>query len=128
MMSAFDTWGLCIGMRLELAGVTLDSSTDDLNSIATTYGRRNAHQHRNDLSMDSGIQGSSFDLAVASSGSDLEENMDDDSLNRFQTHCNVSQETAICRDPLIHSFTGDKKTVAYPQQTNTEACYVFTKM
>jgi hypothetical protein len=64
-------------MRLELAGVTLDSSTDDLNSIATS-GRRNARQYRKDLSMDSGIQGSSCDLAEASSGSDL----DDDSLNR----------------------------------------------
>lgn len=114
-MSACDTWVLCIAMRLELAGVTLDSSTDDLNSIATTYGRRNAHQHRNDLSMDSGIQGSSFDLAAASSGSDLEGNMDDDSLNRFQTHYNVAHKTAICRDPLIHSFTGDRKTVIYPQ-------------
>ncbi|XP_069704029.1 heat shock 70 kDa protein 12A-like isoform X2 [Periplaneta americana] len=70
------------GMRLELAGVTLDSSTDDLSSIATTCGRRPARQHRNDLSMDSGIQGSSCDLAVASSGSDLDENIDNDSLNR----------------------------------------------
>jgi transcriptional regulator GlxA family with amidase domain len=64
-------------MRLELAGVTLDSTTDDLNSIATTCGYRDARQHRNDLSMDSGIQGSSCDLAVANSDSDL----DDDSLN-----------------------------------------------
>jgi hypothetical protein len=70
-------------MRLQLAGVTLDSSTDDLNSIATTCGRRNTRQHRNDLSMDSGIQGSSCDLAEASSDSDLEENMDNDSLNRW---------------------------------------------
>ena len=114
MMSACDTWGLCVGMRLELAGVTLDSSTDDLNSIATTYERRNAHQNRNDLSMDSGIQGSSFDLAAASSGSDLEENMDDDSLNRFQTHYSVAHETAVCCDPLIHSFTGDRKNLTYP--------------
>jgi hypothetical protein len=102
-------------MRLELAGVTLDSSTDDLNSIAMTYGRRNAHQHRNDLSMDSGIQGSSFDLAAASSGSDLEENMDDDSLNRFQTHYNVAHKTTVYRDSLIHSFVGDRKTMTRPQ-------------
>jgi hypothetical protein len=33
--------------------------------------------------MDSGIQGSACDLGAASSGSDLEENMDDDSLNRW---------------------------------------------
>jgi hypothetical protein len=33
--------------------------------------------------MDSGIHGSSCDLAEGSSGSDLEENMDDDSLNRW---------------------------------------------
>ncbi|XP_021913775.1 heat shock 70 kDa protein 12A-like isoform X2 [Zootermopsis nevadensis] len=64
-------------MRLELAGVTLDSSTDDLNGIATTCGYRDARQQRKDLSMDSGIQGSSCDLAADSSGSDL----DDDSLN-----------------------------------------------
>jgi hypothetical protein len=72
-------------MRLELQGVTLDSSTDDMNISAPTCGRRDARQHRNDLSMDSGIQGSSFDLAAASSGSDLEENIDEDSLNRSRT-------------------------------------------
>lgn len=83
MESAFKAYDFCVGMRLELAGVTLDSSTDDLNSIATTCGRRNARQYRKDLSMDSGIHGSSCDLAEASSGSDLEENMDDDSLNRW---------------------------------------------
>jgi hypothetical protein len=68
-------------MRLELAGVTLDSSTDDLNSVGIMCGYRDARQHRNDLSMDSGIQGSSCDLAAASSGSDL----DDDSLNGWVT-------------------------------------------
>ena len=71
-------------MRLELAGVTLDSSTDDLSSIATTCGRRNVRQHRNDLSMDSGIQGSSCDLATRSSGSEVEETIDNDSLNRYE--------------------------------------------
>ena len=117
MMSISNTWVCCVGMRLELAGVTLDSSTDDLNSVATTCGRRNAHRHRNDLSMDSGIQGSSFDLAAASSSSDLEENMDDDSLNRFQTHdhTRIARETAIWRNPPIHNFTGDRINLAVPE-------------
>lgn len=97
-------------MRLELAGVTLDSSTDDLNSIATTCGRRKAHRHRNDLSMDSGIQGSSFDLAAASSGSDLEENMDDDSLNRYQTHGHVAHEAGIWHNHRHTLLEGTERT------------------
>ena len=29
---------------------------------------------------------------------------------------------------LIHSFTGDRKILTNPQQTNTSACYVFTEI
>ncbi|XP_068081163.1 heat shock 70 kDa protein 12A isoform X2 [Anabrus simplex] len=54
---------------LQLNGVTLDSSSDDV-SIASV---RCLQRHRKDLSMDSGIQGSSFDLADTSN-SDSDEN------------------------------------------------------
>jgi hypothetical protein len=40
----------------------------------------------------------------------------------------MAHETAISRTLPKHSFTGDRKNLTDPQQTNTQAGYVFPKM
>lgn len=40
----------------------------------------------------------------------------------------IAHETAICLNPLIRSFMGDRKFLTDPPQTNSYVCYVFTKM
>ncbi|KAJ9584733.1 hypothetical protein L9F63_020938, partial [Diploptera punctata] len=99
-------------MKLELAGVTLDSSTDDLSNVATCE-RRNVRHQRNDLSMDSGIQGSSCDLAARSSSS--EEPMDNDSLNRTY----VSYSTPSLDDvTIMAACNGTDKVSCDDNQVN----------
>lgn len=39
----------------------------------------------------------------------------------------ITHETATCHDPLIHNFTGDRKNFTDPQQTNTQAMFLWTQ-
>ena len=49
-------------------------------------------------------------------------------VRRHKQRWNIAHETATFPNLPMRNFTGDEKNTTDPQQTKTEACYIFTEI